>query len=77
MFILFVTWFAFSQPPVSTQTVFHSGQTCNAARMAIIADQAHMKAAQDQQDAIRMQRPGVVAYNPIPVPTVSAVCAPA
>jgi len=75
-YVLLVTWFAFNQPPVSSQTTFHSAAACNAARAAVMADQARLQAAQDQHDVQVRGQPGLVAYNPIPAPTVSAVCAP-
>lgn len=72
MIILLVTWFYYNQPPQSTHTAFKTEQACEVARQQILNDASRLEAnrqAEIQQDAQR----GVIS-NPIPAPTVSAVC---
>ena len=72
MFILLATWFTFNQPPHSYQTTFASADTCNAARVQLLAEAERLKAESDREVA-RLAQQGTI-YNPIPPPTVSAVC---
>jgi hypothetical protein len=69
MYLLLVTWFFYNQVPQSYQATFGSEQACQAARQQILTDARRLNADRDAQ----VQRnPN---YNPIPAPTVSAVCA--
>jgi hypothetical protein len=75
MFIRMVTWFFFNQPPASFQTTFNTEKACEAARNAVLADQRRLKADQESIPRVRATPSGGIEYsNPIPAPTVSAVC---
>jgi hypothetical protein len=68
MFILLVTWFYYNQPPQNSQTSFGSERTCEAARLQILGEARRLNA---ERDAQVIREP---SYNPMPAPTVSAVC---
>jgi len=68
MFLLLVTWFYYNQPPQSSQVVFGSDQACQATRQQMLAEARRLNAERDAQ----VQRDP--NYNPLPAPTVSAVC---
>jgi hypothetical protein len=71
--ILMVTWFYYGQPPVSSQAEFTSMEACRAAQASVIQDAARLKSDSDTEVA-RLRAQGTI-LNPIPPPTVSAVCA--
>lgn len=68
MFLLLVTWFYFNQPPQSSQVSFGSDQACQTARRQMLNE---AKRLNDDRDAMVQRDPG---YNPVPAPTVSAIC---
>lgn len=69
MFLLIVTWFYYNQPPQAVQMAFNSEQTCQAARQQMLTEAVRLNEARDAQ--VRRDP----NYNPIPAPTVSAICA--
>lgn len=68
MFLLLVTWFYFNQPPHTTQVSFGTEQACQAARQQMLGEARRLDA---DREAVIRRDPG---YNPVPAPTVSAVC---
>ena len=75
MFILMVTWFYYEQPPATSQTTFTSAKECGVAREAVLADQKRLQAQRDSIPLVQtLPNGGTVTNNPLPAPTVSAVC---
>jgi hypothetical protein len=72
MFVLIVTWLTFNQPPSTTQTAFTSPAKCEAARRAILGQEAGIKADLARQVAEAASHGAM--YNPGPAPQVSVVC---
>jgi len=73
MFVLLVTWFAFNQAPRSYQSSFASERACQAAKQQLIGEAQRLKADSDRE-VERLAQRGTIS-NPIPPPTVTAVCA--
>ncbi len=73
MFVLIITWLVLNQPPASTQTTFSTMAKCEVARQAVLTQQSGIEADFARQIAERRQMGQ--AYNPGPVPQVSAICA--
>lgn len=72
-FILMITWFYYGQPPSSSQAEFTTMDACIVARDSVLSDADRLKHNSDVQ-VERLRAQGTI-LNPIPPPTVSAVCA--
>jgi hypothetical protein len=72
-FILLVTWFISGQTGSSYTATFTSKDTCEAARVALAADEAAMAKQQDA-DNKAMKRAGAAVIIEPRSPRLSAVC---
>jgi hypothetical protein len=48
-YLLLVTWIVSGQPPNSYQATFNSAETCEAARLAVLAESQRLKTEFDQR----------------------------
>ena len=69
--VLFVTWFYYGQPPVSSQIQFESMEKCSGAREVLLFDAGRLRFQAEQE--VKLKAAQGIIYNPV-VPTVSAIC---
>jgi hypothetical protein len=72
-YVLLVTWFAYSQPPNSYQTIFDTEKACILARSAVLAEAERMKA---EREGAAAAHGGFVPAMAGDFLNVSATCTP-
>lgn len=73
MYVLFVTWFFYGQPPVNYQSEFQSADLCQAAKHDLLYEEIRLR--QEAENNHKQEEARGLIRGMVPSATVSVVCA--